>query len=171
MGSNRIVRILTVSLLAFTLICFGCQKEVGAGPMAPDFSLSDLSGKKRTLSDYKNHVVILDFWATWCPPCRMTIPLLVELQEKYRKKGLVIIGISLDDPLRFTNQYLRAFKKKFRINYPILRFNNQVVKDYFGTEDVALPTMFVIDRSGKIRDKVVGYRPDALKKSLSRLIE
>lgn len=171
MHSTLIMKVLTMTLLASCLTNFGCQKEVGAGPMAPDFLLSDLSGKRMTLSDNRGQVVVLDFWATWCPPCRMTIPLLIELQEKYRKKGLVIIGISLDDPRRFTDEYLRAFKNKFRINYPILRYNNQVVKDYFGKGNPALPTMFVIDRSGKIRDKVVGYRPDPLKKSLRRLLE
>ena len=163
----------TVLILAFiTGLAFylGCQREVEAGPLAPDFTLPDLSGKMETLSDYRGKVVVVDFWATWCPPCRMTIPVLIKLQEKYSKKGLVILGISLDDPQQFPNQYLLTFKAKHKINYTIVRYNPTVMQDYFGTEAPAIPTMFVVDRKGKIRDKIVGYQPEALKKALDRLL-
>ena len=160
------------------LICFclflvivGCQKEVQAGPTAPDFSLKDLSGQTVTLEQYRGKVVLLDFWATWCPPCRMTIPMLIKLQDKYRDDGLVILGVSIDDPQQITDKDLRYFIKMTKINYPVLRFNQKVMQDYFAGENVAVPTMFVVDRNGKIRDKIVGYAPDPLEKSLAAVMK
>ena len=130
----------------------------------------DLSGKMRSLSEYKGRVVILDFWATWCLPCRMSIPKLVELQERYREKGLVVLGISVDDPQQATDEYLRAFKEKFEMNYTVLRHNTKVMADYFGNGATAIPTMFLVDREGKVRDKIVGFRPGALEKSLENIL-
>ena len=153
------------------LVIVGCQKEVEAGPTAPDFSLKDLSGKTVTLEQYRGKVVLLDFWATWCPPCRMTIPMLIELQDKYREKGLVILGISIDDPQQVADKDLRYFVKMTKINYPVLRFNQKVMKDYFEGERVSVPTMFVVDRNGKIIDMIVGYAPDPLKKSLAAVMK
>jgi cytochrome c biogenesis protein CcmG/thiol:disulfide interchange protein DsbE len=149
----------------------GCQRSAESGPMAPDFSLQDLSDQKVSLSDFRGKVVLLDFWATWCPPCRMSIPELVKLQDKYRDDGLEILGISLDDPQDELSRYLKEFKEKYKINYRILRFNNKVMQDYFGMESPAIPTMFVIDRDGKIREKIVGFDPKALKRSLARLLD
>jgi len=153
------------------LVIVGCQKEVEAGPTAPDFSLKDLSGQTVTLEQYRGKVVLLDFWATWCPPCRMTIPMLIRLQDKYRDDGLVILGISIDDPQQITDKDLRYFIKMNKINYPVLRYNQKVMKDYFEGERVSIPTMFVVDRNGKIRDMIVGYAPDPLKKSLAAVMK
>lgn len=153
------------------MVIVGCQKEVEAGPTAPDFSLKDLSGQTVTLEQYRGKVVLLDFWATWCPPCRMTIPMLIKLQDKYRDDGLVILGISIDDPQQITDKDLRYFIKMTKINYPILRYNQKVMKDYFEGERVSVPTMFVVDRNGKIRDMIVGYAPGPLKKSLAAVMK
>ena len=153
------------------MVIIGCQKEVEAGPTAPDFSLKDLSGQTVTLEQYRGKVVLLDFWATWCPPCRMTIPMLIKLQDKYRDDGLVILGISIDDPQQITDKDLRYFIRMNKINYPVLRYNQKVMKDYFEGERVSIPTMFVVDRNGKIRDMIVGYAPDPLKKSLAAVMK
>ena len=153
------------------MVIVGCQKEVEARPTAPDFSLKDLSGQTVTLEQYRGKVVLLDFWATWCPPCRMTIPMLIKLQDKYRDDGLVILGISIDDPQQITDKDLRYFIKMNKINYPVLRYNQKVMKDYFEGERVSIPTMFVVDRNGKIRDMIVGYAPDPLKKSLAAVMK
>jgi peroxiredoxin len=153
------------------LMVTGCQPSAESGPMAPDFSLQDLSDQMVSLSDFRGKVVLLDFWATWCPPCRMSIPELVKLQDKYRDSGLDIIGISLDDPQDGLSRYLREFKEKYKINYRILRFNSKVMQDYFGMESPAIPTMFVIDRDGKIREKIVGFDPNTLTRSLARLLD
>lgn len=160
-----------IILLSFLIFLFACKNEVGAGPMAPDFSLKDLSGKEVTLKQFRGSVVIVDFWATWCPPCRAAIPELVGLQEKYKKKDLVVLGISLDNPKRVNDEYLRAFGERFKINYPVMRFNLDVVENYFGRQAPSLPTMYVIDRKGQVRDRIEGLDPDALKESVASLIK
>ncbi|MDQ1336495.1 MAG: hypothetical protein QG552_3445 [Thermodesulfobacteriota bacterium] len=157
--------------LSFVVLAVGCEKSVEAGPLAPDFSISDISGETVTLEQYRGSVVLLDFWATWCPPCKMTIPVLIRLQEQYKDKGLVILGISVDDPQLIQDKDLLHFRQMTRINYPILRFNQKLIKDYFSNEQMAVPTMIVIDRNGRIRDKVVGFQPDALEKSLAAVVK
>ncbi len=171
MHFTRKLTLFTVILLFILLFNFGCRNEVGAGSMAPEFSLPDLSGQMVSLEEYCGSVVILDFWATWCPPCRMSIPELVKLQEKYGEKGLVILGVSMDNPRQVTDEKLQTFKEKNNINYIILRVNEKVIKDYFKTTSVSIPTMFVIDREGKIRDKLVGFKPNAVEKSLNKVIK
>jgi peroxiredoxin len=170
MCANTKVTIFTVYLLTFFFFNFGCQKQAGAGPTAPDFTLADTCGHKISLNQYRGRIVVLDFWATWCGPCVAAIPELVKLQEKHRDQGLVIFGITMDDPQMVTDEDLRAFKKKAKINYTILRFNNKVVQDYLG-EPPAIPAVFLIDREMKIIDKIVGYRPGALEKSLMQVLK
>lgn len=159
-----------IILIVFLSFLFGCQNETGTGPMAPDFLLDNLAGKKVGLKEFRGKVVILDFWATWCPPCRTAIPELVDLQDKYKGKGLVILGISTDIPNRVSDEKLRAFGKRFKINYPILRYNLNVVENYFGRQAPSLPTMYVIDRKGRVRDKIVGHNSEAIKKSVEGLL-
>ena len=171
MHFTRKLTLFTVTLLIILLFNFVCRNEVGAGSMAPKFSLPDLSGQMISLEEHRGSVVILDFWATWCPPCRMSIPELVKLQKKYGETGLVILGLSMDNPRQITDEKLQAFKEKNNINYIILRVNEKVIKDYFKTTSVSIPTMFVIDREGKIRDKLVGFKPNAVEKSLNEVIE
>jgi len=161
----------TGTILIIFLFNFGCRNDVRAGSMAPEFSLSDLSGQMISLEEHHGSVVILDFWATWCPPCRMSIPELVKLQKKYGEKGLVILGVSMDNPRQVTDEKLQAFKEKNNINYIILRVTEKVIKDYFKNTSVSIPTIFVIDREGKIRDKLVGFKPNAVEKSLNEVIE
>jgi peroxiredoxin len=157
-------------MMLLTLPCAGCSQPGEAGQTAPDFSLKDTSGNKVMLRHYKGKVILLDFWATWCPPCKRSIPELVDLQRKYRKNGLVILGVSVDDPDMVNNRYLSAFKEKYKINYTILRANKRVLSDYFSTGDLAVPTLFVIDRQGKIVDKQVGFRPGAAETSIKSLL-
>ncbi len=160
-----------LTFLVFSFSIFGCQEEVGAGPMAPDFSLKDMSGNEVSLKQFRGKVVLLDFWATWCPPCRTSIPDLVELYDKYKKKGFVVLGISMDSPLRVNDERLKHFGKILKINYPILRHNLDVVENYFGKKARSLPTMYVIDRKGRVRDVFEGHDPEALKKSLEGLFK
>lgn len=155
--------------LAVFALCIGCTKAEDAGKAAPDFALEDLSGNTVNLSASKGRVVLLDFWATWCPPCLMSIPELVGLQHKYRDQGLEVIGISLDDPGEISNGDLLDFKKRLKINYKILRADWRVVEDYFGSESTSIPTLFVIDREGKIVEKHIGFSPGLLEKSLKDL--
>jgi cytochrome c biogenesis protein CcmG, thiol:disulfide interchange protein DsbE len=137
---------------------------------APDFTLSDLSGKSVSLYQHLGKVVVLDFWATWCPPCRMSIPELVKLQEKYREKGLVIIGVSLDDP-NTKNAYLESFREKYKINYTILRGDDEATEKYFGRSQFSIPTLFIINRDGMVTDMFSGYSPGAVEKSLEKILQ
>lgn len=159
------------AIAALLFLTLGCQSKVDALQKAPDFMLKDLNGKEVSLSQFKGRVVILDFWATWCPPCRMSIPELTGLQKKFRGQGLVVIGVSLDDPARTSDLFLKAFMEKFNMNYTVLRYDMKIMEDYFGTESPAIPTMFLIDREGKIRKKIVGFRHGVLKKSVEALLQ
>jgi cytochrome c biogenesis protein CcmG/thiol:disulfide interchange protein DsbE len=121
------------------------------GDKAPDFSLKSVDGKTIKLSDYEGKIVIIDFWATWCPPCRKGIPDLILIQKKY-KDDVVIIGISLDGDK--TKKDVPGFVKDQGINYPIVYGDNNVVTAYGGIESI--PTAFVIDKKGNVVDKHVG---------------
>jgi cytochrome c biogenesis protein CcmG/thiol:disulfide interchange protein DsbE len=158
-------------LLILFLFLYGCEKEVEALQTAPDFTLRDLNGDSVSLKNYQGKVVLLDFWATWCAPCRLSIPELVEIQKKYRDQGVVVLGISMDDPQMFPDAYILTFKETFEMNYPVLRAEQRVAMDYFGTANMAIPTLFVINREGKLTDKIVGYVPGAVENSLKRVLE
>lgn len=160
---------LTGSVLVFCLFILGCQKEVGANTTAPDFSLMDLSGRTVSMNQFRGKIVLLDFWATWCPPCRMSIPELIKIEKKYGEKGLVILAVSLDHPRQLTDSNLVAFKEKNGINYRVLRFNPKIIQDYFGPQSPSIPTQFIIDRKGKIINRLVGFSPGTLEKHLDEL--
>lgn len=119
-------------------------------PLAPDFSLPELDGQKLALSDYRGHVVLLDFWATWCEPCREEIPRFVELQDKYRDRGFQIIGVSMDD----TPAPVREFYREFKINYPVVMGNAKVGELYGGV--LGLPIAFLLQPDGRIYAKHIG---------------
>jgi peroxiredoxin len=119
-------------------------------PFAPEFSLADLNGQKLDLSTYRGKIVLLDFWATWCGPCRSEIPRFVDLQNKYRDRGLQIVGISLDDDPKPT----RAFYQQFKMNYPVAIGDANLAERYGGM--LGLPVNFVIDREGRIHAKHLG---------------
>lgn len=124
--------------------------------MAPDFELKNLDGKTVRLSDYQGKIRIVDFWATWCPPCKDEIPHFIELAQAYPKE-MVIIGISLD---REGASAVIPFAKTNNINYPLLIGNLKTVQAYGNI--TSIPTTFVIDQQGQIVKKYVGYRDKAV---------
>jgi peroxiredoxin len=171
MHFNIIRKIIYLSLLIIPVLLSGCGNNTDPNINAPDFTLKDLSGNSVSLHQYRGKVVLLDFWATWCLPCRHSIPELVELQDKYRDKGLVIIGISVDDPLQVNNNYISAFMEKYRVNYTILRADQKTTVRYFGNGSYAIPTTFFINRDGMIVNKGMGFIPGAVEKSLAKILK
>ncbi len=119
---------------------------------APEFSLPLLDGGQASLSQFRGKVVILDFWASWCPPCKREIPDFVDLQQRYGAKGLQVVGVALDD-----SGPVRAFAASAGINYPVLLGDDAIARLYGGIEGI--PTTFVIDRQGRIVKRYEGYRP------------
>jgi len=138
--------------LAFALGLFALASQIPlAADVAPAWELKDLNGNSVKLSDFKGKVIVLDFWATWCPPCREEIPNFIALQEKYRKQGLVVIGVSLDEggPAVVT-----SFVKAHKVNYPIVLGDVDVAEQYDSTGGI--PITVVIDRKGNIVSKHLG---------------
>jgi len=118
---------------------------------APDFALKDSDGKLVHLADYRGKVVLLDFWATWCGPCKIEIPWFEEFQRQHQGKGFAVIGVSMDDE---GWGVVKPFLERLKVNYRILIGNDQTAQLYGGID--ALPTTFLIDREGRIAAVHVG---------------
>lgn len=131
----------------------GCARHQGA---APAWELTAVDGRTVRSADFAGQVVILDFWATWCPPCRKAVPDLIQLQKEYGPRGLTVIGVSLDQE---GVEVVREFMNEFQINYPVVMGDESVTAAFGGIRGI--PTVFVIDRQGQIVDKHVGYTPRA----------
>lgn len=119
---------------------------------APDFTLSDTDGKRISLSDFKGKVILIDFWATWCPFCRESIPILGSLYNDYKDKGLEIIGIALEYD---GGKGLKRFAEQKNITYTLLIGNEKLATEYSA---YGVPTRFLINREGKIVEKFVGFQ-------------
>ncbi len=132
----------------------------------PAWTLRDVDGREVKSSDFKGKVVVIDFWATWCPPCRKEIPDYIALQKKYAERGLVILGFSMDEG---PASDVKAFGVKMKVNYPLLMADGAVAEAFGGIE--GLPTAFVIDREGNIRHRKVGLSdPAAYEKLIASLL-
>jgi thiol-disulfide isomerase/thioredoxin len=147
---------LAVSLvLGFTLcVTAGCSKKEKASTgseAAPGFSLSGVDGTKVDLASYKGKVVLLDFWASWCPPCRAAIPHLVELQQTLGAQGFQAIGLNLDE----NPADLSSFLNENPVNYPVAKADDAVRAAYGGVS--AIPQIFLVDRQGRIRERYQGF--------------
>jgi cytochrome c biogenesis protein CcmG/thiol:disulfide interchange protein DsbE len=159
---------LALSLLTLPMLRKGGQEHLGRSRAAADaengptcdvesntkgkldFVLKDMNNTTVRMADYKGKVVLLNFWATWCGPCKVEIPSFVELYDRYRDQGLVIAGVSIDD----APDTLRAFAKEWRMQYPILLMQSDV-EDSYGPF-YGIPTSFVIARDGTICTKHIG---------------
>lgn len=164
------------SALASALLWTGCSQRVGepsktaqttaslapqpgapfnldnaAGKLAPAFKLKDANGQTITLADYRGKVVLLDFWATWCGPCKIEIPWFMDFERQYRDKGLAVVGVSMDED---GWSAIRPYVANMKMNYRVLLGDDAVSTAYGGLD--SLPTTFLIDRQGKIVSVHVG---------------
>lgn len=122
------------------------------GKVAPAFSLVDLNGKKVSLADYKGHPIVLNFWATYCGPCKLEMPWFQQLAGKYQAQGLVVLGIDQDDGM--ASKDVGAASKQIGVSYPILIPDGKVSKDYQLSD--YLPETYYVGKDGKIVDQTIG---------------
>ena len=154
--------IIGVALMVALMLVFGFRLakrpgRLGTGETqnggAPDFSLQSLEGKTVRLSDYRGKPVVLNFWATWCGPCKIAMPWFVDFQKQYASAGVQFIGVAMDDA---KTEDIAEFAKSMQVNYPILIGKESVGDAYGGVQ--FLPETFYIDRNGKIIDKAFGLK-------------
>ena len=175
-GRNPLA-LVVAAVVAAAMLYFGFHMARRSGPgrtpgvarvtEAPDFTLESLDGKSMRLSDLRGKAVLLNFWATWCAPCKIEMPWFVELQSEYGPQGLQIVGVAMDDS---STEDIAKFAKEMGVNYPVLLGKEAVGEAYGGVP--ALPESFFIGRDGKIVDKIIGLRgkadiEDSIKKALN----
>jgi thiol-disulfide isomerase/thioredoxin len=146
----------------------GPQPGALEGKLAPEFELKSLEGQNVKLSDFRGKAVLLNFWATWCGPCKIEMPWFVELQKDYGPQGFQIVGVAMDDA---SAEDIGKFVKELGVNYPILLGKESVGESYGGVG--VLPTTFFIDRSGKVVAREFGLQSrsvfvDNIKKALNQ---
>ncbi|MES1925796.1 TlpA disulfide reductase family protein [Salinisphaera sp. T31B1] len=125
-------------------------------PMRPAFTLADLSGSPRSISDFDGRVVVLNFWASWCAPCRKEIPMLVAAQNQWREQGLSVVGVAID-----SREAAKAFAERYEINYPVLADATEGarIQDRYtrtGAPAGVLPFTAIIDRHGRVVARIAG---------------
>ncbi|MBF0528262.1 MAG: TlpA family protein disulfide reductase [Deltaproteobacteria bacterium] len=155
MCNSLLIKLVCLLMIATIVSCSSSDKSTT--PVVSDFSLPDLNGGQVRLSQLKGRIVMLNFWATWCPPCREEIPWFVSLQDEYGPQGLTIVGVSVDSEEMSS---VRSFSLKYRINYPVLYAGDQieeVVKKVGGFRGI--PTTILLDRQGKVVKKLTGAYP------------
>ena len=166
--SNLLKRILLVTIAASFLYA---PSPVDAAPRlgrpAPEFKVTSTTGQTISQNNYRGYVLILDFFATWCQPCRQSIPHLVEMNRKYGKQGLQILGLSVDED---GERAVRTFTDEFRVNYPLALAGDSTTVD-FGIRSV--PVMYLIDKKGKLVEVYRGYSDEmarSMEQSIKRLL-
>lgn len=141
---------------------------------APEVAWTELDGNKQTVSAFRGQVTIIDFWATWCGPCKVAIPDLNDLYAAYKDQGLVIVGVSIDKNVTPTE--LQSFIDEYRITYPVV-MGDRAVEEAYGQvmspaqqRVTSLPTTFILDRQGRVIKHYIGYRADVSKLELENEI-
>jgi thiol-disulfide isomerase/thioredoxin len=140
---------------------------LGQSSNAPALALKDVRGRTVRLGDYKGKVVLLNFWATWCPPCRAEMPDLIKMQREYQSKGLQVIGITYPPQ---TLREVRQFIRKLKVNYPIA-LGTEETKALFDQTDT-LPVTIIIDRQGNVRERIEGILlPEEFEQKVKPLLQ
>lgn len=146
------MRFIWIGLLAFVTLQRANAAPLGSGCIAPPFAVKSESSKPITLSAYAGKVVLLNFWATWCAPCRVEMPWFEQFSRDYKERGLVVLGVSMDDE---GWKVAKPALDKLKISYPVGLRNKRIGKAYGVTE--SLPVTFLIDRKGVIRNVKEGF--------------
>jgi thiol-disulfide isomerase/thioredoxin len=178
-GGRNPLALVVVAVIAAGMLYFGFHMARRPGPEAPailskstpapDFTLETLDGTNMRLSDFRGKAVLLNFWATWCAPCKIEMPWFVDLQKQYGPRGLQIVGVAMDDS---SKEDIAKFAKDMGVNYPVLIGKEAVGDEYGGVP--ALPESFFIGRDGKIVDRIIGLKgkeeiEDSIKKALDTM--
>ena len=142
-----------VVLVAVLALLTGCTKNKQTNTAA-DFTLQDMNGKSVKLSDYKGKVVLLEFWATWCPPCRATVPGLEKLHNDYKDKGLVVLAVSMDEG---GWDEVKSFIAEHRITYAVLKGTDDVAAQY---QVRSIPLILILNKEGKVSKRYLGAGGD-----------
>jgi thiol-disulfide isomerase/thioredoxin len=168
--------LVVVAVVAAAMLYFGFHMARRSGPSpgpivksgpAPDFTLDSLDGKSLRLSDLRGKAVLLNFWATWCSPCKIEMPWFIELQKQYGAQGLQIVGVAMDDS---SKEDIAKFASEMGVNYPVLLGKEAVGEEYGGVP--ALPESFFIGRDGKIVDKIIGLKGKAdIEESIKKALD
>ena len=169
---RKLLQVLTVAAAAILLASLMFTRESGgqtttaaARHPAPDIRFPTLDGKAWRLSEHRGDVVVVNFWATWCPPCRMETPGLVDLSNQYRNRGLSIVGISMDEGGAGP---VREFIESYRVPYPILM---PTAETPFTASIESLPTTLLIDRQGRVANVYTGLVSEsAFRRDIDRLL-
>jgi thiol-disulfide isomerase/thioredoxin len=164
------VRILATGLVVGLIVIAACRSDVdtnlklalpgstAASKVVPrDFDVPTLDGRTFKLSEYRGKVVVVDFWATWCPPCREEVPQLVRLAEQNRTRGIEVIGLHIDDQGRSPESAIKRFISQYEINYTVGMASNEMFTAYLGTVEDTIPQTLVFDRKGNAVAHFVGY--------------
>lgn len=160
--ANRCV--LVFMLVIVTLLPAQLLAALRVGQTAPNFKVITTSGQPVSLDNYRGYVLAMDFFTTWCPPCKASIPHLVEMNRKYGKQGLQILGQSMDED---GERAVKAFIAEYRINYPVALAPEQIQLDY---GIVSVPVMYIIDKKGKVAEVYRGFS-DEIGHSMENLVK
>ncbi len=136
-----------VAAVAYTLYANFMKdrtQKVAVGNQAPDFVLTDMQGKKHRLSDYKGQGVFLNFWGTWCPPCKKEMPYINNQYQQFKEKGVQVLSVDIQESELAVNQ----FADRYKLDFPIMIDKDKEVMTAYGVDQ--LPATFLIDKSGKV---------------------
>ena len=159
----RVMRVIPITLLLLLIAGFARAQTT----RAPTLVLRDINGRSLSLSDYKGKVVLLNFWATWCPPCRAEVPELIRWQKTYRGRGLQVIGVTYPPQ---TLKEVRRFVRRAKVNYPI-GLGTKEMRSLF-TQSDTLPMTIVIGKDGRVRDIIDGILlPEEFEQKIKPLLE
>jgi thiol-disulfide isomerase/thioredoxin len=158
------LKIFFVCIFVFSFISIGYTQDVNSP--APDFTAKDLNGNSIKLSDLKGKVIVLDFWASWCIPCKKSMPYLIELYDSHQADSLIVLGINVDTQLDKIKEFQSAINTE--ITFPVIFDNDAKIPPIYNVE--AMPTTIVINKEGIIKYKEVGFNND-IKDKLDKTVK